>query len=100
MSTVKVVKLTTGEELVAGYAVKGEKVELKNPARFIFQPPEGIAMMPWVPLSKTKTFEIDAKLVMFTSDVEEEIYNAYQERFGSGIVLSSGKVPPTLKISD
>lgn len=97
-SNVVLVKLNNGEEVVADYSVKDKVVTLKNPARFMIAQ-DGIGMMPWVPLSNEKSFKIDASLVMFTAAVDVEIKNAYNERFGSGVVLATS-MPPTLKLSE
>lgn len=92
---VKVIKLTNGEELVAECSLKNGKYTLKQPARFMISG-DGIAMMPWLPLSDDKTFELDEKLIMLTASVDNEIRNAYSQRFGSGLVLPAAQ---TLKLS-
>ena len=57
---------------------------------------QGLGMAPYCPYINTDTVEINSRHVMFTGELEEEIYNAYQEKFGSGIILSS----PSISVVD
>ena len=93
----KFVKLTNGEEFVADVEDGSKKgmIKIGNPIRFLIAP-DGVGAIPYLPFCKNKDHEIDSKLVMLMDEVESEIYNAYQERFGTGIVLSTN----SLKISD
>ncbi len=79
------IKLNNGEEIVASVTAKGDKLELKNPVKFMMTH-EGLGMMPFFPLCKEGPVLLDMNLVMLTMELDEEIYNAYQSKFG-GIVL-------------
>jgi len=93
---VKFVKLTSGDEFVADVELVGDKLKIKKPIRFIIAH-DGIGAMPFLPLCKSESHEIDSKLIMLMDDLEQEIYNAYQEKFGTGIVIATNK---TLKLSE
>lgn len=94
---VKLVKFTNGEEIVADISIDKDVAKVKNPARFMISD-QGIGMMPWVPLSDANSFEFDAKVILFQAEVDAEIKNAYNQRYGSGIVTATSM--PSLKLTD
>lgn len=94
----KFIKLTSGEEMVADIVdEKDGVVGIKNPTRFIATK-EGLGVMPFFPLAKCedKIIKLDAKYIMLVLDLEDDIYNAYNSQFGSGIVLPTAQ--QTMKI--
>jgi len=91
---VKLIKLTNGEELVGDLTTKKDKLHIKNAAKFIISH-EGIGMMPYLPLTTDKEIVIDASLLMLTADLDVEVLNGYNQKFGSGIVIPTN----TLKLS-
>ena len=82
---VKLVKLITGEEFAADVTEKEGRLTCKSPMKFVFSQ-EGVGMMPFLPLSKDKNIEIDAKLVMLQVELEDEVKTAYTSSV-AGIVL-------------
>jgi hypothetical protein len=84
---VKLVKLITGEEVIAEI-VDAKKLTLKNPVKFVMSG-EGVGMIPLSPFSTAKEIEIKDEHVMFVLDVEDEIKNGYNAQFGSGIVTAT-----------
>jgi len=85
---IKYVKLLTGEDLVSEVVdSSGESFKLKNPVRLIVTQ-EGLGMGPLTPFSKGVEVEIRKEHVIFVDDPEEEIRNAYNSQFGSGIVTA------------
>lgn len=85
---VKLVKMVSGEELISEHELNCTKHILKNPVKIVITQ-AGIGMMPFSPFSKSDTFTIDDKHVIYTAEAEEEIVNSYNEKFGSGIVIAS-----------
>lgn len=83
---IRFVKLLTGEDLVADITVTDDKYELKHPMRYI-PTREGIAMGPLVPFMKSEKVEVLASHVVFTAVPDDDVVNAYNEKFGTGIVL-------------
>ena len=105
MSEVKIVRLCTGEEVVC----KAEKTDngwlLKKGALLVPADRAGsIGLMGWMPYTKAyeNGIEVADKDVMFAVEPHEELYNEYNQAFGSGLVVpKKGDVSePTLKLSE
>lgn len=91
MAVVKFIKLNNGEELVASVEAKGDNLKITNPVKFMMTQ-EGLGMMPFFPLCKDDSFQLAADLVMLTADLDSEIYNAYQSRFGGIQIPTPGQM--------
>lgn len=88
-------KLVTGEDVISMAETTGDIVILKNPMIFAISR-EGVGMMPFAPFAKESKMSINKCHILAFGEPEDDIKNAYNSKFGSGIVLaSSGK----LKIS-
>lgn len=89
---VKLIKMVSGEELISEHELNSTdnliKHVLKNPVKLLMTQ-AGIGMMPFSPLSKSDTFSIDDKHIIYVMEPEEEVVNSYNEKFGSGIVIAS-----------
>jgi len=89
MSEVKILRLTTGEEVLC----KAEKTDigwLVKKASVIIPAGQGaIGLMGWMPYTKAYEdgIEIKDEFVMFVSDPQEELYNEYNDAFGSGLIV-------------
>ena len=92
MSDVKLIRLTTGEELVAKITEQTPDTYLiKNPAILIPAGRDQLAFGQWLPYADIKDgLEIKKKSVVFITEPMEELYNQYSTSFGSGIVVPSG----------
>jgi hypothetical protein len=95
MNNLHFFKLITGEEIIAK-AKKGSNAwSMENPVKLMFTQ-QGVAMMPYLePARSLCTGKDENKLtmlnehIMFADEVSnEEIFNAYNSKFGSGIVLA------------
>ena len=86
---IKLFKLVTGEEIIASFKDLGEGLELDIPVRIALTQ-QGIAMMPLSPFIKEGEKIIISKTnIVFTADVDDEVKNAYNSKFGSGIVIAN-----------
>lgn len=90
---IKIVKLITGEELIADTAVDHNGITLKQPCAIQLMPgrAEGQTMMGLIPYaSYTEDFQVTVSLdkVIWQEKPSKEIYNQYNSAFGSGIQLS------------
>ena len=85
---IKILKFVSGEEIIAQTERNESVYTLKNPIRFMMTA-DGVAMMPWCPFSKNESFEINDCHIMFTGEPELEFRNAYNEKYGSGIITAS-----------
>lgn len=103
MSEIKILRLTTGEEILC----KAEKTDIgwiaKKAAVIIPAGQGAIGLMGWMPYTKAykEGIEIKDEFVMFVSDPQEELYNEYQDAFGSGLIVpkSSGAGGAPLKLT-
>ena len=95
---IKLVRLKSGEDLVADIDINTDTVTLENPAMImpVDNPDPGdqvqMGFGPWVPFAKSKTFEVPREHVVFIADPADDIVNNYRQMFGSGIVVPEVKV--------
>lgn len=89
------IKLTNGDDVLSEATVKDNgDVELNNPARLGITH-QGVGIGPMNPFVTEKKFTIKADHVLYTATPEAEIVNAYNEKFGTGIVMPpSGLILP------
>lgn len=92
---IKIVKLVTGEELIADTEVDHNGITLKQPCAIQLMPSRGDpsqTMMGLIPYaSYTEDFKVTIHLdkVIWQEKPSKEIYNQYNSAFGSGIQLAS-----------
>ena len=92
---IKIVKLVTGEELIADTDVDHNGITLKQPCAIQLMPSRtdpGQTMMGLIPYaSYTEDFKVTVSLdkVIWQEKPSKEIYNQYNSAFGSGIQLAS-----------
>jgi hypothetical protein len=85
------IKLITGEDVVADIAkteeINGKRVlTLNKPARIVLTP-EGAAMIPMPPFAASESLSIMADHIVYTAEPDDEVRNAYNSKFGSGLVV-------------
>ncbi len=84
---VKLIKLITGEEVIASIT-EGESItQLKNPARLAFMG-DAARLIPFSLFAKGELISIKNEHILFITDVEDDVLNGYNGQFGSGIVLA------------
>lgn len=88
----RILKLTTGEEIVGNLVEKnGTVFRIENPCLLgIAMGPNGKAnlqMQPMLLFSEQKVVELNRDHVIYDVSVANEIQNKYNEVYGSGIVL-------------
>jgi hypothetical protein len=102
---IKLVKLVTGEVLVTQvedcaygtsdtgkekYArIDSSKTRLTNPTLIVPDKESGkLVLVPWLPFAKPPhEFDIDNQQIVFVHNVHDNIVNAYNQEFGSGVVV-------------
>ena len=85
---VKIVKLTSGEELFGEF--NEEKSKITNPVVMIPVSKEQIAFQPWLPYSEDKEYYLKPEHIQIIATAAATITNEYSRIYGSGIVTSSG----------
>ena len=97
---VRVVRLSSGEELICKYETDGETSKIKMPALLIPMQGGQLGMMGWMPYADYKELEIDNKFIMFTIKPQVELMNQYNENLGNGLVIPEKKIAePKLTLS-
>lgn len=95
----KIVKVQTGEELIAMITenFEGDKIvsyTLKNPCMVVPVPTKGgganIAVVPWMASAKDSKITVPACYVMFTCDPVADLANEFNGAFNGLLVPSSG----------
>ena len=93
MNNIKLLRLTTGEEIVGEVQESASGTHaIKNPCAIGLIPTQTgqvtLNMQPWLLFSDTKSVTIKDSHVLFTTGVDIKILNKYNEIFGSGIVIA------------
>ena len=101
MSKVKIVRLTSGEELIAKTEETDTHVTLKKPAILIPAGKDQLAFGQWLPYADIKDgIEIPKEYVVFIVEPMDEMAQQYDQAFGSGLVVPKGKIEtPGLKFT-
>ena len=94
MST-KIVRLTSGEEIICSYSEEGDVCELRKPAIIIPTGQGQLGLMPWLAYADLadKSIKIDKKFIVFTVEPQNELLNEYSTAFGSGLFVPAKPAP-------
>ena len=88
MSKVQIVRLSTGEEIVAKATENDDSYTLKSPAILIPAGRDQLAFGQWLPYADIENgIEINKKYIVFVVEPMTELANQYSSSFGSGIVV-------------
>lgn len=85
---IKIIKLISGEDIIASVEKKENYFVLKKPYRLVFSN-EGLASIPFCPFSGQENYEILESNILFQAEPEDEIKNSYREQIGSIVIPSS-----------
>lgn len=96
----KLIRLVTGENLLANTTDNGTSYTLKKPAMIVMLNKGEVGLVPWIPFAKEESVTIAADKVLYCVDAEDNTANEYSTGFGSGLVMPTGGVKPvSLKLS-
>lgn len=88
MSEVKIVRLTSGEELICKVTETENDITIKNPAILIPAGEGQLAFGQWLPYADIANgLTVDRKYIMFMAAPQTELSNQYSTSFGSGLVV-------------
>jgi len=93
---IKIVKLSTGEELIGEIVGENSTLDIKNPCGLQLMPSRNdpskatMGMFPFAQHIKGSVIEVSLDHVIYMGEPVEELYNQYNSIFGSGIQLASG----------
>jgi hypothetical protein len=98
---VKLIRLLTGEELIAEMIADNDDdnlVVIKNPLRIIVIPAKStpqnptVGFAPWMEFSEDKTFELDKSHILCIMNPMREFLNQYNSAFGGIIAPTTSSI--------
>lgn len=95
---IRLLKVITGEEVIADVEFEKGIYTLKNPVRVIMSRDGSAGIVPWSFCAKGDVFTLRYDHVLFSTEVDDDIYNHYNAEYGSGLVMAS-QMPSPEKIS-
>jgi hypothetical protein len=91
VSTIMMLRLINGDEIVGKVSVVSNVIKVTTPAAVMIQPGAAgkaqMALVDYIPMSKSKDIMLDSRNVLFTYEPDDQIESAYQQNFGSMLVL-------------
>ena len=81
-------KMMDGDDVIADATETNDGMKLKNAAR-LGMTHQGLAMMPMNPFITDKEVVVPNSFIVYTGTPEDEIKNAYNAKFGSGLVVAT-----------
>jgi hypothetical protein len=107
MSTVRLFRLNSGEEVLAKVIEPPSSNErtwlVKNPAVLLPMGNGKLGMAPWLPYCETDNLSLPEDAIAFTVEPKTQLSNDYNQNFGSGLVVPDKSVetaPPFRLIAD
>ena len=95
--TVKIIKLLTGEDILADVQLENvDPLVIKNPVRIIVMPNKidpktpNIGFAPWAEFSDDKTFTLDKAHIVAIMNPIKEFVNQYSSMFGGILINPNG----------
>jgi len=90
-TTIMMLRLLNGDEVIGKVGVAGNMIKVIKPAAVILNPSQNgktqMAIIDFIPMARTKEIILDPRNVLFTYEPDEQVENAYNQNFGSGLVL-------------
>jgi len=101
MKKIQIVRLTSGEELIAKTEETKTTITLKKPAILIPAGKDQLAFGQWLPYADIKDgIEISKEYVIFVVTPMNEMEQQYEQAFGSGLIVPKNDIAtPGLKFT-
>ena len=91
VSAIMMLRLLNGDEIVGKVSVVNNVIKVTNPAAVMIQSgaagKANMALVDYIPMAKNKDIMLDSRNVLFTYEPDDQIEAAYQQNFGSMLVL-------------
>ena len=92
MANIKIVRISTGEELIADVKEADGKIVLTDVAILIPTQQNQLGLAPFMAYSDaSKGFDINTSMVMFIVDPVQDLQNQYQQMFSKIVTPSNEK---------
>jgi len=103
MDNILIIRLISGEEVIANISLSESSVTLKAPASIIIQAGrdgrQSMGLADYLMFADNKEIRISTQHILFSYEPNADLRNAYNSAFGSGIVVAktTGKIIPFSK---
>ena len=89
MSSIQLIALVTGEQIIAKVELVGDIYTIKNPAIIVPVGKGELALAPWLPYTTVDQtgVSIHKDRITFTLTPQPDLSNQYNTTFGNGLVL-------------
>jgi|TARA_B100002003_G_C14118479_1_gene537951 hypothetical protein len=89
---VKIVRLKSGEDVVADIDENADTITMENPTVIVpMSDPNSeqikMGVAPWAPFIAKQKVEISRDWIVFIADADEALARNYKQQYGSGIVV-------------
>lgn len=90
--SIKIIKFINGDEIIGDVKVSDDHVTVTDAAQIIMVPSQvqgqaGMALSPFMPYTKNRSFDFNISMILTFAEPVEQLYNQYNQIFGSGIVI-------------
>lgn len=93
MSEVKIVRLTSGEEIIANYSDTGDTVLLKDASVLIPSPEGKLLLARWLPYANTeKGVSLEKRHLVFVIDPQKELAEHFTTVIVNNLVVPGKKI--------
>lgn len=88
---VKLIKLITGEDILAGVEMYAESyIQVSKPMSLAMHPEKGLVLMKFTPYAKTEEVTFDRTAILCVLDPQDAIADHYKELTGAIITPKQG----------
>jgi hypothetical protein len=93
MSEVKIIRLISGEEIIANYTDNGDTIHLKDASVLIPSPEGKLLLARWLPYADTKDgVNLEKRHLVFVLNPQKELADHFTNVVVNGLVIPGKKV--------
>jgi hypothetical protein len=93
MMSVKIIRLTSGEEIISNYTDNGETITLKDASVLIPSPEGKLLLARWLPYANTEGgVTLEKRHLVFVIDPQKELADHFINVVVNGLVVPGKKV--------
>jgi len=102
---IKVIKLVTGEEVIGDLEIDDGLITIEKPCALMLiaskSSPDNhsMALVPYAGYAKDHTIVVKENAIIWSAELQDDVYNQYNSLFGSGIQIMSGMGRPTPNVT-
>ena len=102
---IKVIKLITGEEVIGDLEIDDQLITISRPCALMLiaskSTPDqhSMALVPYAGYTKDQTIVVKESAIIWSADLEDDVYSQYNRLFGSGIQIVSTNKSSTAQLN-